>query len=126
VKKRPSEQNSTGWRFYRSRCLVKARQLTEPLVFCDVFGHEHCGETGDYLVEWSDGMFRIAPREFIEENYVRLGPAKPSPLVRLVRSSVRSPPQHSCAESRLGLGPECRPPAVEKNAASNAPRPLIA
>jgi hypothetical protein len=64
------------WIIYRTRFLVKARQLTEPLTFVDVLGREHSGLPGDYLVESSDGMRRIAPREIFEDIYVPMGTAR--------------------------------------------------
>jgi hypothetical protein len=60
------------WTIYRTRFLVKAKQLTEPLTIVDVFGHEHKGIVGDYLVESSDGSRRIAPRHIFEDVYVPL------------------------------------------------------
>ena len=63
------------WKIYRTRFLIRARQLTEPLLFVDAFGHEHCGHTGDYVVETSDGVRRIAPRALFEDVYVPMGPA---------------------------------------------------
>ena len=47
------------WTVYRTRFLVRARQLTEPLVFTDPLGREQSGRPGDYLVESSDGIRRI-------------------------------------------------------------------
>ena len=69
------EKPSTEWNVYRTRFLIRAKQLTEPLMFVDVLGREHCGRPGDYLVESSDGMRRIAPREIFEDVYVPMGPA---------------------------------------------------
>jgi hypothetical protein len=66
--KRPS----TDWNVYRTRFLVRAKQLTEPLSFIDALGREHRGDAGDYLVEWSDGSRRIAPRQIFEDVYVRM------------------------------------------------------
>lgn len=60
------------WNVYRTRFLVKAKQLVEPLVFVDVLGREHCGQPGDYLVEWADGVQRIAPKRIFEDVYVRM------------------------------------------------------
>jgi len=65
----------SGWQIYRTRFLIRAKQLTEPLVFLDALGREHHGQTGDYLVESSDGTRRIAPREIFEDVYVAMGPA---------------------------------------------------
>ena len=66
---------ATEWKVYRTRFLIRARQLTEPLMFVDALGREHCGAAGDYLLETSDGLRRIAPREFFEDVYVAMGPA---------------------------------------------------
>lgn len=63
------------WQIYRTRFLIRAKQLTEPLSFVDALGREHRGEPGDYLVESSDGLRRIAPREIFEDVYVPMGPA---------------------------------------------------
>src|SRR5581483_12211711 len=66
----------TDWNVYRTRFLVRARQLTEPLVFVDALGREHQGDIGDYLVESSDGSCRIARQEIFEDIYVAMGPAE--------------------------------------------------
>ena len=63
---------STDWNVYRTRFLVRAKQLTEPLAFIDALGREHRGDPGDYLVEWSDGSRRVAPRQIFEDVYVRM------------------------------------------------------
>jgi hypothetical protein len=63
------------WQVYRTRFLIRARQLTGPLEFRDALGREHRGQRGDYLVESSDGTQRIAPREIFEDVYVAMGPA---------------------------------------------------
>ena len=60
----------TEWKVYRTRFLIRAKQLTEPLLFTDPLGHEQSGNPGDYLVESSDGMRRIARREIFEDIYV--------------------------------------------------------
>jgi hypothetical protein len=61
------------WQVYRTRFLIRARQLTGPLEFRDALGREHRGQKGDYLVESSDGVRRIAPREIFEDVYVAMG-----------------------------------------------------
>ncbi len=66
---------ASEWQVYRTRFLIRAKQLTEPLVFVDALGREHRGQEGDYLVESSDGARRIAPREIFEDVYVAMGPA---------------------------------------------------
>ncbi len=76
-------KTSATWKIYRTRFLIKARQLTQPLLFVDPLGREHRGQPGDYLVESSDGARRIAPRLIFEDVYVAMGPAGepgPSPL----------------------------------------------
>src|SRR5207244_10633254 len=52
--------------------------FTGPLEFRDVLGREHRGERGDYLVESSDGLLRIAPREIFEDVYVAMDVAMDS------------------------------------------------
>ena len=60
------------WNVYRTRFLVRARQLTEPLLFTDSLGREHSGRPGDYLVETSDGIRRITTQTLFEDIYVPL------------------------------------------------------
>ncbi len=60
----------TGWNTYRTRFLVKAKQLHYSLSFTDSLGRQHSGRKGDYLVESSDGVLRIAPRKLFEDIYV--------------------------------------------------------
>lgn len=61
---------ASEWQTYRTRFLVQAKQLDAPLSFCDSLGREHSGVAGDYLVEFADGVLRIAPRELFEDIYV--------------------------------------------------------
>jgi hypothetical protein len=63
---------TTPWITYRTRFLVKAKQLTTSLTFTDALGRQHSGRKGDYLVESSDGVLRIAPRQIFEDIYVPL------------------------------------------------------
>jgi hypothetical protein len=60
---------SEAWNTYRTRFLVRAQQLTEPITFTDVLGREHHGDPGDYLVQSAHGL-RVAPREVFEDVYV--------------------------------------------------------
>ncbi len=60
------------WTVYRTRFLVRARQLTEPLVFVDALGREQSGRPGDYVVESSDGITRITTQAIFEDVYVPL------------------------------------------------------
>jgi len=70
------------WITYRTRFLVQAKQLTTSLAFTDALGRQHSGRKGDYLVESSDGVLRIASRQIFEDIYVPLlsgQPEEPSP-----------------------------------------------
>jgi hypothetical protein len=75
------QQNSPGqramktieWKTYRTRFLVKAKQLNSSLTFTDHLGRQHCGRKGDYLVESCDGVLSIAPRRIFEDIYVPMG-----------------------------------------------------
>src|ERR1700758_4979081 len=58
------------WKTYRTRFLVKAKQLSSALSFTDHLGRQHCGRKGDYLVESADGVLSIAPRQIFEDVYV--------------------------------------------------------
>lgn len=64
--------DKNSWNVYRTRFLVHARQLTDPLVFTDSLGREHSGQPGDYLVETSDGIRRITTHALFEDIYVLL------------------------------------------------------
>jgi len=61
---------ASEWKTYRTRFLVRAKKLNSTLTFTDPLGREHCGRRGDYLVEFSDGAVRIAPRHLFEDVYV--------------------------------------------------------
>jgi hypothetical protein len=63
---------ASDWNVYRTRFLVKAKQLTAPMAFVDSLGREHQGERGDYLMESYDGLRRIVPRKFFEDAYVSM------------------------------------------------------
>jgi hypothetical protein len=62
----------TEWKTYRTRFLVKAKQLSSNLSFIDPLGRQHAGRKGDYLVESSDGVISIAPRQIFEDIYVAI------------------------------------------------------
>lgn len=64
---------SMEWKTYRTRFLVKAKQLSSNLSFTDHLGRQHCGRKGDYLVESFDGVLSIAPRQIFEDIYVLMG-----------------------------------------------------
>ena len=79
---------SDDWKVYRTRFLVRAKQLTQPVAFTDPLGREHHGKPGDYIVESSEGLMRIAPREIFEDIYVVLETAvsleaAPEPISQL-------------------------------------------
>jgi len=78
------------WQVYRTRFLIQAKQLTEPLFFVDALGREHSGHKGDYLVESSEGVRRIVPRELFEDVYVVMNPAERS-ACSLTARKVRQP-----------------------------------
>jgi len=63
---------SREWKTYRTRFLVKAKQLRSSLSFVDPLGRQHSGRKGDYLVESSDGVISIAPRQIFEDIYVAI------------------------------------------------------
>jgi hypothetical protein len=68
---------ASEWKTYRTRFLVKAKRLSAGLSFTDSLGREHSGRKGDYLVESSDGVLSIAPRQIFEDVYVPMGLAEP-------------------------------------------------
>ncbi len=67
----------SDWKVFRTRYLVKARQLTETTVVLDELGKFQTGQPGDYLVECSDGSHRISPRHVFEDVYVEMSSAGP-------------------------------------------------
>ncbi|MGA9979593.1 MAG: hypothetical protein WBQ08_13295 [Candidatus Sulfotelmatobacter sp.] len=67
-----AETKTSPWKTYRTRFLVKAKQLSCSLVFTDSLGRQHSGRKGDYLVESSDGVLSIAPRQIFEDVYVSM------------------------------------------------------
>ena len=81
------------WTVYRTRFLVRARQLAEALVFTDALGREQSGRPGDYLVESSDGIRRITSQTLFEDIYVPLAPAHGAPAV-FARPVSRASPEH--------------------------------
>lgn len=68
---------SPEWKTYRTRFLVKAKQLTSTLSFTDHLGRQHCGRKGDYLVESFEGVLSIAPRHIFEDIYVSMSAQEP-------------------------------------------------
>jgi hypothetical protein len=100
----------SSWTIYRTRFLVRARQLTEPLFFTDALGREHSGLPGDYLVESSPGFRRITPRAIFEDVYVPLAPSQPYSILRAQTATDSSPPTLNRWSGRSS--PPDHPPAA--------------
>ena len=83
------------WTVYRTRFLVRARQLPESLIFTDAFGREQSGRPGDYLVESSDGLKRVISQALFEDIYVPLALNHGMPGV-LARPVTRASPEEAC------------------------------
>src|SRR5260370_18442555 len=104
------------WTVYCTRFLVRARQLTEPLVFTAALGREQSGQPGDYLVETSAGIKRITTQALFEDIYVPLAATRlhsPSPEFQTrLQTGVHSygpptvlnrPVAHASPENRVRL-----------------------
>jgi hypothetical protein len=61
---------SMEWKTYRTRFLVRAKQLNSNFSFVDALGRQHSGRKGDYLVESSDGVISITPRRILADQSV--------------------------------------------------------
>ena len=90
---------SDQWNTYRTRFLVRAKQLDEAISFIDAFGREQQGRPGDYLVESCQGHFHIARQEIFEDVYVPME-QEPSPVFR-PRSALPREHRIAGAESRV-------------------------
>ena len=77
------------WKTYRTRFVVRARQLTELLTFTDVNGHEQHGRPGDYLIESREGL-RISRREIFEDVYVAMESSESTSGLGPERSGMKS------------------------------------
>src|ERR1700730_5057006 len=84
---------TTPWITYRTRFLVKANQLTTSLTFTDLLGRLQSGRKGDYLVESSDGVLSIAPRQIFDVTYVPIL-ATETPGQNETPEQLRTPPQY--------------------------------
>jgi hypothetical protein len=71
---------SVEWKTYRTRFLIKAKQLNSALSFTDPLGRTHCGRKGDYLVESYEGVLSIAPRQIFEDIYVAMMEPEAAPV----------------------------------------------
>ena len=78
---------SVEWKTYRTRFLVKAKKLNYALSFTDHLGRQHCGRKGDYLVESSEGVLSIAPRQIFEDIYVPM-PRRRKGIPDFVRDQI--------------------------------------
>ncbi len=85
---------ATEWQVYRTRFLIKAKQLGAPFDFVDALGREHIGQKGDYLVESSDGRRHIASRQIFEDVYVPMGLAGENWPVRERQTASSAPNAH--------------------------------
>jgi hypothetical protein len=106
----------TEWQLYRTRFLVKAKQLTCGMAFVDALGREQRGHKGDYLVESCDGAQRIVPREFFEDVYVNMGTSVDPELLA---------PAGDSRPMGVAVG-SIRKALVEKGRSDQASRSLIA
>jgi hypothetical protein len=82
------------WITYRTRFLVTARQLNTSLTFTDALGRQQCGRKGDYLVESTEGILSIAPRQIFEDIYVPLQ-AGETLAPDETSTQLRTPPQYA-------------------------------
>lgn len=106
---------SAEWNTYRTRFLIQARQLTEPMAFVDFLGREHHGAPGDYLVQSSQGSSYIVARQIFEDIYVVFE----RPLAR----NNPFPPEKAGISSPLSeaVSGNCPYPYVENRAQSPYP-----
>jgi hypothetical protein len=81
---------SMEWKTYRTRFLVKAKQLNSNFSFVDALGRQHSGRKGDYLVESSDGVISITPRRIFEDIYV---PIHDEPVAKACADEASRPPR---------------------------------
>jgi hypothetical protein len=90
------------WITYRTRFLVKGKQLTTGLSFTDLLGRQHSGRKGDYLVESSDGVLSIAPRQIFEDIYVPVL-AGETPAQSSTPQQYETPPQDETSRQRQAM-----------------------
>jgi len=93
------------WKTYRTRFLVKAKQLSSNLTFVDHLGRQHCGRKGDYLVESFDGVLSITPRQIFEDVYVPMSVSDHDDRTQVDSSTIATsataevPAAELCAEA---------------------------
>jgi hypothetical protein len=101
-----STMKSDQWKTYRTRFLVKAKQLNSSLSFSDHLGRQHTGRKGDYLVESCDGVLSIAPRQIFEDIYVPMGIAPtPVPQYSAEQEETTTTTEHSLRLTNLRVEP---------------------
>jgi hypothetical protein len=91
---------SGEWKTYRTRFLVKAKQLSSSLSFVDPLGRQHSGRKGDYLVESSDGVISIAPRQIFEDIYVAIASEREGKGVPAAETCHRRKMPQPCRDRR--------------------------
>jgi hypothetical protein len=104
------------WITYRTRFVVNAKQLTTSLAFTDVLGRQHSGRKGDYLVESSDGVLRIAPRQIFEDIYVPL-------LAGEISEQDKFSPRQGAAQQHESLLRRETPASLPPHLARKSPQP---
>src|ERR1700730_17809055 len=82
---------TTPWITYRTRFLVKAKQLNTSLTFTDLLGRQHSGRKGDYLVESTERILRLAHRQIFEDIYVPVSSGE-APVQDETRTQLRLAP----------------------------------
>jgi hypothetical protein len=97
------------WITYRTRFLVKAKQLNSNLTFTDFLGRPHSGRKGDYLVESGDGVLSITPRQIFEDVYVPLlvtqqDAAHPDSNAGVTTAPIRKLPRRAVARHVVAKG----------------------
>src|ERR1700730_4677499 len=98
----PVSNAARKWQVYRNRHLIKARQLTRPLIFVDPLGGEHRGKKGAYLVESDNGTRRIWPRRLFEDSHVPLEPAVSDLLLAAAPEGLEDALQGASPPPRIG------------------------
>jgi hypothetical protein len=94
------------WKTYRTRFLVKAKQLNSSFSFTDSLGRQHSGRKGDYLVESAEGVICIHPRKIFEDIYVAmtLEDDRGVPYLSEPVTDRRKLPQPAASAARLKFG----------------------
>lgn len=105
--------NECDWNVYRTRFVVRARQLTDSLIFTDALGRRQSGEPGDYLVEIFDGLLSITPKKFFEDIYV--------PLEQQAAASATN----KVASQPGAVLPDRKSPAQQSTGSADYPSPRV-